>query len=150
MKVPVLAAVLAAVVLTLISVGCATFPAERFVSVETTSSVSDGSITPAIAVDLFHTIVNTLGLIEKNPKQDPRTPDFYEYSAETSGTDQANPMRFHLMVNKNSIEFISTVYGDQKDLVRAERIAALIERAFNERGVKYKIRKGRDPVFWGA
>ena len=131
---------LAIVALAAVVIGCASLSAERFVSVETTSD----SITAAAAVDLFHTAVGTLGLVEKDPKHDPRTPNFFEYSAETA------EMRLHLMVNGSDIEFISTVYGKQEDLVRAERAANIIESALDKLGAKYKVRKGRDPMFWGS
>jgi hypothetical protein len=133
-------AYLAIFILAVISVGCASLSTERFVSVETTS----GSITAAAAVDLFHSVVRTLGLVERNPTHDPRTPYFFEYSAETA------EMRFHLMVDGSDIEFISTVYGKQEDLVRAERAANIIESALDKLGAKYKVRKGRNPMFWGS
>jgi hypothetical protein len=133
-------AYLAMVALAVLFTGCASLPAERFVSVQITSD----SITAAAAVDLFHKAVGTLGLVEKDPKRDPRTPDFFEYSAETG------EMRLHLMVNGSDIEFISTVYGKQEDLVRAEQAANIIESALDKLGAKYKVRKGRDPMFWGS
>ena len=89
-------------------------------------------------------------MVEKDTKQNSRTPDFVEYSAEMSGTGSTNQLRFDLIINRNDIEFISTVYGTQQDVVHAERSAAIIENALDKLGAKYKIRKGRNPIFWGS
>ena len=62
----------------------------------------------------------------------------------------ASQIRFILIVNKGDIEFISSVYGKQADRIHAEKAAAIIERALDEYGAKYKIRKGSDPMFWGS
>jgi hypothetical protein len=136
-------------VLVLMSAGCASLPTDRFVSVETSSS-GPGGITPAAAIDLFYMVANKLGLNAKGPIQDSRNPHSVEYSAETTEGEVASQIRFILTVDKDRIEFISSVYGKQADRIHAEKAAAIIERALDEHGTKYKIRKGSDPMFWGS
>jgi len=136
--------------MTMISAGCTSLSTDRDVIVETKPSSSPDGITPTIAMEIFRDLVEKLKLISQDPIRDSRTPDFLEYTAQTSKTDSTNQLKLSLLIDKNNIEFICEVYGTNKDVVRAEKAAALITQALNERGVKYKIHRTHDSIFWGA
>jgi len=143
------AAILSLICLVVITTGCASLQTDRCVIVETSSSGS-GAITQAEAVEIFHTAASKAGLVERDTKQDSRTSDFVEYSAEVSGTGSTNQMRLDLIINKNDIEFISTVYGTQQDVVRAEQVAALVRSELDKLGAKYKVSQTHNSIFWGS
>jgi hypothetical protein len=139
--------------LVLLTTGCATYETGRWVVVEThrVEVVSRGSsgLSDALAGDLFRDVAGKLGLPVEGPIQDPRTPQMIEYAAETPGRGSTNQIWLHLMAHDGEIIFSSKIYGSKVDLVRAERAATLFTHALDQHGVRYRVVKGSDPLFWG-
>ena len=137
-------------VLAMICAGCATIPNGRSIWVETkrveTADSATTGITSNVAVDIFKKVAGTLGLATKGPMQ---TRDMCVYSASQSDASSTNQIWLDLIILTDDIKFKSEIYGTAEDLVRAEKPAALFERALDERGVKYEYYKWHDPLFWG-
>ena len=150
------AALITTAALVLLTAGCGTYRTGRWVVVETHRaqivSPLAGDLSDALAIELFRNVAEKLVLPVKGPIQDPRTPQMFEYVAETpavGGVWPTNTIWLTLMANKGDVIFGSTIHGIKDDLGRAERAATLFTQALDQHGVRYRVRKGSDPLFWG-
>ena len=141
------------VILAVLTAGCATYRTGRWVTIEThrveVASPESGDLSDALAVDLFRNVAGKIGFAVKGPIEDPRTPQMFEYAAETPGPGPVDGIWLHLMANRHRIIFSSEIYGTAGDFVRAGTAATLFTQVLDQHGVKYRVRKGRDPLFWG-
>ena len=133
----------AIVIVTLLMVGCATYRTGRFAVIETSRSSGTGGIDSTGAIELFRDVASRHELVVEEPAQDPRTPGFFEFIAKNK------ELHLTLMVDHERISFSSQIYGTVEDFKVAEKVAIEFQKALDERGVRYKVIKGSDPLFWG-
>ena len=106
------AALITTAALVLLTAGCGTYRTGRWVVVETHRaqivSPLANDLSDALAIELFRNVADNLVLPVKGPIQDPRTPQMFEYVAETpavGGVWPTNTIWLTLMANKGDVIF---------------------------------------------
>ena len=95
-------------------------------------------LTKPVAVSLYRDAAKQLGFVVEGPHQDQRM-WHVSYVARSPEWPKVSGPSLNLLIYNNNISFISTIYGTKKDLPAAQRVAAVVEQALDQRGVRYEV-----------